>query len=74
MTDDINLSASILQDEYLGLRITDLLQVELLPPLYKGIKQCPKVFLNAGVEIPSLVFLDWSRVTLKLLQSLFRYA
>lgn len=54
VTDDINLAATILQEEFLGLKIINLIGVELLP-LYKGIKQCVEVFINSKTQIPNVV-------------------
>ena len=54
VTDDINLAATILQEEFLGLKIINLIDVEILP-LYKGMKQCIEVFVNSGSKIPSVV-------------------
>ncbi len=54
ITKDIDLAASILQEDYLGLRIINLIDVEQLP-LYKGIKQCLDVFINAKVDIPLIL-------------------
>jgi AraC-like DNA-binding protein len=54
VTDDINLAASILQDEFLGLKIINLIDIELLP-LYKGIKQCIEIFDDSESKIPSVV-------------------
>lgn len=39
VTKDINLAAEILQDEFLGLRIIELIELHYLP-LYRGVKQC----------------------------------
>lgn len=54
VTQDINLSAQILQEEYLGLKIIDLIDIELLP-LYKGITQCLSSLLEAETKIPFIV-------------------
>jgi len=54
VTDDINLAAAILQEEFLGLNIINLIDIELLP-LYKGIKQCIEAFLNSESKIPNIV-------------------
>ena len=54
VTDDINLAATILQEEFLGLKIINLIDVELLP-LYKGMKQCIETFVNSNSKIPSIV-------------------
>lgn len=54
VTDDINLAATILQEDFLGLKIINLIDVELLP-LYKGMKQCIEVFINSKTKIPSIV-------------------
>lgn len=54
VTRDINLSAEILQEDYLGLKIISLIDLELIP-LYKGIKQCLEPLLKADVQIPFVV-------------------
>lgn len=54
VTQDIKLSAQILQEEYLGLKIIDLIDIELLP-LYKGITQCLSSLLKADAKIPFIV-------------------
>jgi AraC-like DNA-binding protein len=54
ITEDIELAASILQEDYLGLRIINLLDVEQLP-LYKGIKQCIEVFSKGKVDVPFVI-------------------
>jgi AraC-like DNA-binding protein len=54
VTDDINLAATILQEDFLGLKIINLIDVELLP-LYKGMRQCIETFVNSESKIPSIV-------------------
>lgn len=54
VTDDINLAAAILQEDFLGLKIINLIDVELLP-LYKGMKQCIEIFVNSDAKIPNIV-------------------
>lgn len=49
VTRDINLAAEILQDEFLGLRIIELIELHYLP-LYRGVKQCLDPFsLNNNI-------------------------
>ena len=54
VTRDIKLSAKLLQDDYLGLKIIDLIDVKSLP-LHQGIKLCIDPLIKANVEIPFVV-------------------
>ncbi|MEH6450596.1 MAG: helix-turn-helix transcriptional regulator [Oleispira sp.] len=51
VTDDINLAAEILQDDFLGLKIIELIDLPYLP-LYRGIKQCLDPFIRNNTVIP----------------------
>lgn len=54
VTNEINLLVSLLQDDYLGLKVIHLVDVECLP-LYKGIKLCTDHLLKTDIEIPFIV-------------------
>lgn len=54
VANEINIVISLLQDEYLCLKVISLIDIELLP-LYKGIKLCIDHFLKAEVEIPFIL-------------------
>ncbi len=54
VTRDIKLSAKLLQEDYLGLKIIDLIDVNSLP-LYKGMELCIDPLIKANVEIPFIV-------------------
>lgn len=54
ITKDIVLAAYFLQDDYLGLKIIDLIDISFLP-LYQGMKLCLDPLLKADVEIPFIV-------------------
>jgi AraC-like DNA-binding protein len=56
VTKDINLAAEILQDDFLGLKIIDLVDLPYLP-LYRGIKQCLTPFIGENSQIPIDVLL-----------------
>jgi len=56
VTKDIDLAAQLLQDDYLGLRIIELIDLPYLP-LYRGIKQCLDPFLRENSKIPFDVLL-----------------
>jgi len=48
VTRDINLAAKLLQDDFLGLKIIELIDLPYLP-LYRGIKQCVDPFVRNNV-------------------------
>lgn len=54
VADEINLIVSLLQDDYLGLKVINLVDIEILP-LYKGIKLCTDHLLKSDIEIPFIV-------------------
>lgn len=54
VTNEINLAAHLLQDEYLGLKVINLIDIEFLP-LYQGIKLCITPLLNTDIKIPLIV-------------------
>lgn len=56
VTEDINLAADILQDDFLGLKIIELIDLSYLP-LYRGIKQCLEPFIRNEIPIPIDVLL-----------------
>ena len=45
VTDDINWAAALVQDEYLGLKIINILDLPMLP-LYRGLSQCLDYFIQ----------------------------
>ena len=51
VTDEINLLSHLLQEDYLGLKVIDLIDVKFLP-LYKGIGLCIDPLLKSEIEIP----------------------
>lgn len=56
VTKDINLAAEILQDDFLGLKIIELVDLPYLP-LYRGIQQCLSAFVYEKAHIPIEVLL-----------------
>jgi len=56
VTKDIDLAAQLLKDDYLGLKIIELIDLPYLP-LYRGITQCLDPFLRANSSIPFNVLL-----------------
>jgi len=56
VTKDIDLAAQLLKDDYLGLKIIELVDLPYLP-LYRGINQCLVPFLRDNTQIPFAVLL-----------------
>ncbi len=56
VTEDINLAAEILQDDFLGLKIIELIDLHYLP-LFRGIKQCLDPLVRSDSTIPFDVLL-----------------
>ena len=56
VTKDINLAAEILQDDFLGLKIIELIELHYLP-LFRGIKQCLAPLIRDNNPIPFDVLL-----------------
>lgn len=54
VTKEINLAAHTLQEDYLGLKVMDLVDIKSLP-LYQGIKLCINPLLNTDIQIPFIV-------------------
>lgn len=54
VTKEIQLAVHTLQDDYLGLRVMDLVDIKSLP-LFNGLQLCITPLLNAGIEIPFIV-------------------
>ncbi len=54
VTKEINSVAEALQEDYLGLKVINFIDVTYLP-LYKGIKLCINPLVNAKVQIPLIV-------------------
>ena len=54
VTNEIQLAVHILQDDYLGLRVMDLVDIKSLP-LFKGLQLCINPLLKANIEIPFIV-------------------
>lgn len=54
VTNEIMLGAHLLQEDYLGLKVIDHIDVKSLP-LYKGMKRCIDPLIEADVEVPFIV-------------------
>lgn len=54
VTKEIHLAAYTLQDEYLGLKVMDLVDIKSLP-LFNGLQLCINPLLKADIEIPFIV-------------------
>ncbi|WP_274903363.1 helix-turn-helix transcriptional regulator [Psychrobacter sp. DAB_AL62B] len=54
VTNEISLLAHLLQEDYLGLKVINLINVDFLP-LYQGIKLCLDPLLKANIKIPFIV-------------------
>lgn len=54
VTNEIMLGAYLLQEDYLGLKVIDHIDVKSLP-LYKGIKRCIDPLIEANIEVPFIV-------------------
>ena len=54
VTNEFNLASYFFQDDYLGLKVFNHIEIEYLP-FYKGISQCISPLINANIDIPLIV-------------------
>ncbi|GAF53190.1 hypothetical protein [Psychrobacter sp. JCM 18900] len=54
VTNEFNLATYFFQDDYIGLKVFNYIEIESLP-FYKGISQCITPLINANIDIPLIV-------------------
>lgn len=54
VTNEFNLATYFFQDDYIGLKVFNYIEIESLP-FYKGISQCISPLINANIDIPLIV-------------------
>ena len=77
VTDDINWAAALVQDEYLGLKIINILDLPMLP-LYRGLSQCLDYFIrekiNAPIDILLRVIVRFFKISTEVVQVNLEYS